>query len=147
MEIDRISKMKYFEDQLEEFLEVNGIPTLDETREEGWIHFVHLYARIVEDCPLVMTPKNSAATIASVTLKMDLAQASKQDGGDMWFKVRWIIEDKNGQSGEIFILNWFSPVPEAGMRMARQPRHQIELERRALGTRMVSPPLTNFSPG
>lgn len=111
MEIDRISKMKYFEDQLEEFLGVNGIPTLDETREEGWIHFVHLYARIVEDCPLVMTPKNPAATIASVTLKMDLAQASKQDGGDMWFKVRWIIEDKNGQSGEIFILNSFSPNP------------------------------------
>jgi hypothetical protein len=86
---------------------------LDETREEGWIHFVHLYSRIVEDCPLVMTPNNPAATIASVTLKMDLAQASKQDGGgDMWFKVRWIIEDKNGQSGEIFILNSFSPHPQ-----------------------------------
>jgi len=28
----------------------------------------------VEDCPLVMTPKNQSATIASVTLKMDLNQ-------------------------------------------------------------------------
>jgi hypothetical protein len=43
---------------------------------------------------------------------MDLAQASKQDGGDMWFKVRWIVEDKNGQLGEIFILNSFSPNPK-----------------------------------
>lgn len=110
-EIDRISKMKYFEDQLDEFLRGNGIPTLDESREEGWIHFVHLYVGIVEDCPLVMTSKNPTATIASVTLKIDLAQASKQDGGDVWFKVRWIVEDKNGQSGEIFILNSFSPNP------------------------------------
>lgn len=111
MEIDRISRMKYFEDQLEKFLRANGIPTLDETRDEGWIHFVHLYARIVEDCPLVMTAKNKAATIASVTLKMDLAKASKEDGGDMLFKVRWIIQDKNGELGEIYILNSFSPNP------------------------------------
>ena len=47
----------------------------------------------------------------SLTLKMDLAKASKQDGGDIWFRVRWIIQDKNGLSGEIFILNSFSVSP------------------------------------
>lgn len=108
IEIDRISKMSYFEDQLETFLRSNGLPTLDKTRDEGWIHFVHLYARIVEDCPLVMTTKNRAATIESVTLKMDLARATEKGSGDMLFKVRWIIQDKNGKSGEIFILNSFS---------------------------------------
>jgi hypothetical protein len=112
MEIDRISRMRYFEDQLEGVLKANGLPTLDETRSDGWIHFVHLYAKIVEDCPLVMTAKKTSATVASVTLKMDLAKASKQDGGDMWFKVRWIIQDKNGLTGEIYILNSFSLSPQ-----------------------------------
>jgi len=58
-----------------------------------------------------MTAKNQSATIASVTLKMEVAQASKQDGGDIWFKVRWIMQDKNGLSGEIYILNSFSRSP------------------------------------
>ena len=107
MEIDRISKMRYFEEQLEAFLKANGIPTLDETRSDGWLHFVHLYAKIIEDCPLVMTAKKQSATIASVTLKMELAKASKQDA-DVWFQVRWIIQDKNGLTGEIYILNSFS---------------------------------------
>jgi hypothetical protein len=111
MEIDRISKMRYFEEQLEGFLNANGLPTLEGTRSDGWIHFVHLYAKIIEDCPLVMTAKNRSASIASLTLKMDLAKASKQDGGDIWFRVRWIIQDKNGLSGEIFILNSFSVSP------------------------------------
>jgi hypothetical protein len=112
MEIDRISKMRYFEAQLENFLKANGLPSLETTRSDGWIHFVHLYARIVEDCPLVMTTKNKSATVASVTLKMELAEAVKPGGGDMWFKVRWIIQDKNGLSGEIYVLNSFSPNPQ-----------------------------------
>jgi hypothetical protein len=111
MEIDRISKMGYFKDQLEAFLKANGIPTLASTRADGWIHFLHLYMKIVEDCPLVMTAKNESATIASVTLKMDLARASEQDGGDIWFKVRWIIQDKSGLSGEIYVINSFSRNP------------------------------------
>jgi hypothetical protein len=33
------------------------------------------------------------------------------NGGDMWFKVRWIIQDKNGLSGEVFVLNSFAVNP------------------------------------
>ena len=106
--------MKYFEDELEEFLKANGLPAIDTIRSDGWIHFEHLYAKVVEDSPLVMTAKNTTASIASVTLNVDFAKASKQDGGDMWFKVRWIIEDKNGMTGEVFVLNSFAlnPVKE-----------------------------------
>ncbi len=106
-EIERITKMKYFEEQLEDFLKSNGLPSMDTTRSDGWIHFEHLYAKVVEDSPLVMKAKNTSASVASVTLKVDLAKASKQDGGDMLFKVRWIILDKNGMSGEVYVLNSF----------------------------------------
>ncbi len=108
IEIDHISKMRYFEDQLGSFLKANRLPPLETTRADGWIHFVHLYAKIVEGCPLVMTAKNKSASVASVTLKLDLAKPSKRDAGEMWFRVRWIVQDKNGKSGEIFVLNSFS---------------------------------------
>jgi hypothetical protein len=112
VEIDGISKMRYFEDELEKFLLANRLPHLETTRSDGWIHFVHLYAKIIEGCPLVMATKNKSATIATVILKLDLARPSKQDPREIWFRVRWIIEDKNGKSGEIFILNSFSRNPE-----------------------------------
>lgn len=108
IEIDRISKMKYFEDELEAFLKSNGLPTLDTARSDGWIHFAHLYAKIVEDCPLVMNAENTTASVDSVTLNIDMGKAPERDGSpDVWFKVRWTILDKNGQSGEIFVLNSF----------------------------------------
>lgn len=107
MEITRISKMKYFEDELEGFLKDNQLPSIDAARSDGWIHFEHLYAKIVEDSPLLMTAKNTTASVASVTLKVDFAKESKLDCGDMLFKVRWIILDKNGFTGEVFVLNSF----------------------------------------
>lgn len=118
MEIDGISMMRFFEKEFESFLTSNGLSSLETTRSDGWIHFVHLYGKIVEDCPLVMTAKNKSASVATVTLKLELAKPPEQlQGmagleGEIFFKVRWIIEDKSGASGEIFILNSFSANPE-----------------------------------
>jgi hypothetical protein len=106
IEIDRISKMRYFEEQMGAFLNNNDLPSLETTRSDGWIHFLHLYTKIVEDCPLVIAAQSNLSTIASVTLKMELAKEPRD--GEMWFKVRWIVQDKNGLSGEIYILNSFS---------------------------------------
>lgn len=110
IDVDRISKMRYFEDQLGEFLNGNGLPSLEQTRADGWIHFVHLYGKIVEDCPLVIQATNASATIGNVTLRLEFAE--KPDNRDTWFMVRWIIEDKNGGKGEIFVINSFSTDPQ-----------------------------------
>jgi hypothetical protein len=58
-----------------------------------------------------MATKNTSSSVASVTLNLDLAKVPKLDGGDMWFKVRWIILDRNGMTGEVFVLNSFSLNP------------------------------------
>lgn len=108
-EIDRISKLRHFREQIDNFLNASHLPTLDMTREDGWIHFVHLYVKIVEDCPLVMTAANKLSTIANVTLKVELA--TKPHHGEMFFKARWILQDRNGLSGEIYVLNSFSLRP------------------------------------
>jgi hypothetical protein len=109
IEIERISKMEYFERQLDCFLKANSLETLCSTRADGWTHFLHLYTKIIEDCPLVMTAKNSSATVASVTLEVDSGKRAAY--GEVWFQVRWIIQDKNGCSGQIAVINSFSLNP------------------------------------
>jgi hypothetical protein len=109
MEMQRISEMEYFKQQLESFLQSNGLPTLASTRADAWTHFLHFYTKIVEDSQLVMTAKNSSATIASVTLQMD--SGKKAQHGVDWFAVRWVIRDKNGRSGQVYIINSYSLNP------------------------------------
>jgi hypothetical protein len=107
-EIDRISKMTYFERELSDFLHANGLPTLDETREDGWVRFLHLYSRVVSDCPLVMTTKNQSATITHVTLSVQVADRIFEN--EVWFKVDWKISDRNGRTGTLFVINSMSLV-------------------------------------
>lgn len=109
-EIDNISQMKYFKKELTAFLQANGLPSINAVRADGWIHFVHLYAKVVEDCPLVISAKNvNTADIESVTVSFELANQTV--GDNMPFKVTWTILDKNGKSGDIFIINSFSLKP------------------------------------
>jgi hypothetical protein len=107
-EIDAISKMRYFERELNQFLQANQLPSLDSKHADGWVRFLHLYARIVSDCPLVMTTKNQSATITHVTLSVEVAKQIFEN--EVWFKVTWKISDKNGRSGSLFVINSMSVV-------------------------------------
>lgn len=98
-EIDEISKMQYFRSELLQFLQEKGLPTLD------WVSFLSVYARVIEDCPLVVNGDN-ADTITHVTVKIELAD--ELIGNWQPFQIRWIIVDKNGLSGEIFVINSFN---------------------------------------
>ncbi len=103
-EINNISKMKYFESELTAFLKENGLPSIDVVRQDGWIHFVHFYAKVVEDCPLVISSKNAiTAGIDRVTVSVEQANEALADA--MLFRVTWTILDKNGESGDLFIIN------------------------------------------
>lgn len=107
-QIEFISKMTYFERELTRFLEINGLPSLDVSRPDGFAHFLHLYAEVIEDCPLVMSAKNTTASVDNVTIRVDFAKASPADGGEMFYRVNWIVSDKNRQSGNISVINSFS---------------------------------------
>jgi hypothetical protein len=45
-EIDRISKLRYFEDELAKFLEKNALPDLSTVRSDGWSHFFPCIRRL-----------------------------------------------------------------------------------------------------
>ena len=109
-EIDNISQMKHFEEELDSFLKGNSLPSIDTARHDGWIHFLHLYAKVVEGCPLVISQKNADnSDVVSVTVDLELAKQPVDD--NLPFKVTWTVEDKNGRSGSLFIINSFSLKP------------------------------------
>jgi len=108
-EIGRISKLEYFKRELTGFLQEHDLPRLSARRPDGWPHFVHLYAKIVEDCPLVMSADNKTATIDKVTLRFELANQPADD--EMFYKMTWEVLDRNGLTGDLLILNSFSLKP------------------------------------
>jgi len=109
-EIERLSKFRYFHEELSKFLADNKLPAVTAKRHDRWAHFFHLYTKIIEDCPLVMSGKNMTATIDNVTVKFEFAKDPLH--GEMLYKIRWIVQDKNGLTGEIYIINSFTVDPQ-----------------------------------
>jgi hypothetical protein len=107
-EIDRISKMRSFEEELAGFLETYGLPPLTKKRTDGWPHFLHLYANVIEDIPLVVTDTSATGPKHISHVVVHIEQALQDVGGEVLFKVGWTTHDKNGQSGEIFVINSFT---------------------------------------
>ncbi len=123
--IDRISKMRFFEEELSQFLAAYDLSPLTLHRLDGWTHFLHLYTKVIGDIPLVVSvptakkkPKQSTADsapkhISHVTVHYEPARETiKHAGGEeVLFKVTWTIHEKNGQPGSISIFNSFSLQP------------------------------------
>ena len=123
-DIKRISEMRSFEEELSRFLNDYDLPPLTKRRPDGWTHFLHLYIRVIEDIPLVVSlpaerkkkPGKQRATpdapkhISRVVVHLQPAQETVQYGGEeeVFFKVIWAIHDKNGQSGSVFVINSFT---------------------------------------
>src|SRR5207248_2174386 len=102
-EINDISALRLFQNELAAFLKINGLPGIDTNRSDGWTHFAHLYAMVVEDCPLAIRPTNTNSTIENVTIHLELA--NKPIETHMLYKITWTISDKNGLSGDFFVMN------------------------------------------
>ena len=119
-EIERISKMESFEKELAEFLVAYDLPPLTKNRPDGWPYFLHLYARVVEDIPLMVslpaagkkkkTKPGAPKHISHITVHFEQAKETLKhpQGEEVLFKVTWRIHDKSGKPGTIFVINSFS---------------------------------------
>lgn len=100
-EIEQISKMLLFRSQLLEFLSAYGIAI--GCLQTDWIKFLLLYTKVIEDIPLIMWAATDA-TISKVTIQ--IIEANPQPKGQFGFAVDWVIEDRSGKSGSIFVMNF-----------------------------------------
>lgn len=99
-EIDQLSKLDIFREELDRFLDGHSLPLIN-SHEEGWTKFLLLYASIIEDCPLEMTAMATRASVEKVTVKLEKAQ--QLIGKERPYKISWIVQDRNGSSGDISV--------------------------------------------
>lgn len=100
-----ISGFNNFKNDLNGFLNSHSI-TLPDYSCSDWSKFILLYASVIEDCPLNINCHLSPDfNIKNVTAKVALAEAVQH--GQQYYKVSWIITDKNNNEGEFFVINSF----------------------------------------
>lgn len=107
-EIDNISQMRGFEDQLTQFLAAYNLPGLTLHRPDGWAQFLLHYARVIEDIPLVVAAPggaNAPVHISRVTVNCQVAERPADGTNELPFRVMWTIQDVNGHSGSIDIYH------------------------------------------
>lgn len=121
-EIERITQMHSFEEELQNFLAVYKLPPLTKKRSDGWTHFLHLYSKVIEDIPLVVTiptskrkatqetPSSGLKLISHVIVTCETARETIKHayGEEVLFKLTWTSHFTNGESGENFSYNSFS---------------------------------------
>jgi hypothetical protein len=111
-EIDRIFKMSYFERELSKFLDANELPQPTKHRSDGWSYFLNLYARVIEDIPLIVSLPNSEerpTNISHVTVHFEPGRDTLEYDGieEALFRVTWRIHGKDGLAGDIDVINSF----------------------------------------
>jgi len=84
---------------------------LTKKRPDGWSYFLHLYTKVIEDIPLVVSSPTVAKHISHVTVHFNQArEAISENPGEkeMVFTMTWTIHDKNRQSGDLTVFNSYS---------------------------------------
>ena len=100
-EIQEIFGMIKFEQELVDFLKEHSLHSLG----NQWPKFLFLYTSIIKDCPLEIYNANTTADVQKVTVNLELS--NEPTDGWRCYKISWIINDKNGLQGELFVINSF----------------------------------------
>jgi hypothetical protein len=104
-EIQEISKFSKLTSELQLFLSEHNLLSPEHTF-DYWSKFIFLYTSIIEDCPLQFNnnfPLKSK--INKVTTKVELS--NKPNNEQKFYKVSWLIEDLDGKTCELFVINSF----------------------------------------
>jgi hypothetical protein len=103
--LERIFRMARLEQEMSSFLAQHQITDITKMY-NPWVKFLKYYAQVIEDCPLVLkTDMHEQYNIKQVIVKTELA--NRIERGQVYYKISWIIEDKHGQSGELYFINSF----------------------------------------
>jgi hypothetical protein len=107
--IDRLSEMRLFEEEFSVVLGNYGLPPLTVNCKDGWVYFLYLYARVIEEIPLEVrvSRADAAKNVSKVVLKVRRAG----EKAEIPFRLIWEIHDKNG---DIFAISTFKQHESTG---------------------------------
>jgi hypothetical protein len=121
-EIDKVSQMESFQEELEKFLNTYGLPSISYQRIDGWTFFLHLYSLVIQDIPLQvgvvkkklkdppLKPPPPIIHLSHVTVRCELARETikHENGEEMLFRIWWTLFPKAGEPKAFWIENSFS---------------------------------------
>jgi hypothetical protein len=102
-EIVNISGMDKLRDQLSNFLDSHNLPNFRDNI--AWLRFLPLYGKVIEDCPLNIRADNINSSVVKLKVRTEVSTQRPHD--QIYFKITWNIEGRNGERGEFFIINSF----------------------------------------
>lgn len=106
LKVDNISKMSGLKEELSNFFSIHKIKDNLTKDSKSWLNFILEYCKVVSDCPLEINPHISpSSNIKSVIVKVEVSK--KKVANQLYFKVSWLITDKDKKHGEIFVINAF----------------------------------------
>lgn len=102
--LNKIIKFESFKEELLKCLEDFNLPKITEQNPDGWIRFLHLYSKVVQDCPLTIeSSKRTDCTIREVTLKEETA--NKNPNNQRYFKIIWEVRDSSNAPAFHEVIN------------------------------------------
>lgn len=91
-EIEKISKGNSFKEELSSFLAYHSIKDFSKDTQK-WAHFLHLYAKVIADCPLLIRA-GADCNIIEVVISAEVNKTWAVDSQP--FKVLWRVKDRKG---------------------------------------------------
>jgi hypothetical protein len=116
-DIANISTMRGFKREFDQFAKKYGLPSFKHVSPDAWTGFLALYANVISDIPLIVNAgwwqgqsTDAPQHIARLTVRFERA-VKPTESGEWLFKVNWLIEDKQGQTGEVFVIHGYGTLP------------------------------------
>jgi len=98
-----IARLDLFQAELLDFLTEFDLPQLDSIKPDAWVYFMHLYARIIRDCPLV--GDESYTIVKELVTNIEFAREIIHN--EQCFRIVWQVTDIQGRSGSHDIYHSF----------------------------------------
>ena len=102
-QIEDITKLERFEEEMRTFLSSNGLPTKLVDKPAEWVNFLYLYSGVIEDCPLTLKSDKDLNHITSVSVRKETAQKQLEHGNQQYvlWRITWTCHGKDGKTGDI----------------------------------------------
>ena len=101
--LENISGMVGFKEDLSLFFKKYNLPYTFLNNLDGWVRFLHLYCKVIEDSSLIVI--DGQLNLEKVVISLE--EAGILIHGQQFYKINWHVVGKDGKTGTYFVINGF----------------------------------------